>query len=160
MTAKKLPSIAALDYAAYSAEASDRVKHEILLVDRGIQGLMITNGGALVALFTLLGSKAQFHVIPTYLWSAFASFAFGIALAMLANLAAFLSQGFYYQASQFQAWDAQRAMHGQAATRIGQTKAIFKSGQSAECGGIAAAIVALLSFIIGCGFALIGVLPA
>ena len=150
-------AIAALDHQFYASEAAERLKHQVALVERGLQSLMLVNGGALVALFALIGSSARLAIHPRYLWAAFAFFALGLVFTMLAHLGAFLSQGFYAQATMVQLWDAQREMHGLAPTR--DPAGPHRKGRHAELGGIVAALLALRGFVIGCGLAFVGVLP-
>lgn len=151
--------VARLDYDAAIADAAERVKYQVALVDRGLQGLMLINGGALVALFTLLGSKAPVHLDARLLWCAFGFFALGLALTLLANLAAFLSQGAFYTVSIMEAWDAQNALSGVAAQRSDAIQAAHRTGLHAQYAGIAVATLALFAFCLGCALAFAGVLP-
>jgi hypothetical protein len=151
--------IARLDYAAQTAEAAERVKHQILLVDRGLQGMLLINGGALVALFTLIGSNAHLRLVPLFVWSSFGAFAAGILLSLLANLGAFISQGQYHATAQFTAWEAQRVMQDLPSGYADQAASAYRFGRQAEIAGIVAALLALVAFVAGCGLALAGVLP-
>ena len=151
--------MARLDHEAMTAEATERLKHQVGFVDRGLQGLTLINGGALVALIAMLGGNAHLRITARSLWGAFGMFALGLTLALLANFAAYLSQGFYYQVTQFEAWDAQRRMHGLAAERRAAVVKAHRRGQHAEFGGVAAALLSLFVFILGCALALSGVAP-
>ncbi|WP_010186020.1 hypothetical protein [Sphingomonas sp. PAMC 26605] len=151
---------ARLDYEAAIADASERVKYQVALVDRGLQSLMLINGGALVALFTLLGSKAPPHFDARLLWYAFGFFALGLAMTLLANLSAFLSQAAFYAVSMMEAWDAQRAIGGLAAERTTDMHRAHRGGLHAQYAGVATAALALFAFVLGCGLAFAGVLPS
>uniref|UniRef100_UPI0035CC6ADB hypothetical protein n=1 Tax=uncultured Sphingomonas sp. TaxID=158754 RepID=UPI0035CC6ADB len=148
---------AALDYAAYTAEASERVRFQISLVERGIQSLMYMNGGALVALFTLLGSKAKIFPRLDQLWVAFGFFVCGLAMVAITNYCAFISQIYFAQVTQKQAWDAQRIMAGQPT--IEQIDKPYRIGVRAQTVGMVAALLSLATFVAGCGFAFLGALP-
>ena len=150
--------MARADYIAQIAEAAQFQQRQLTLVDRGLQSLMLINGGALIALFTLLGSKAQLHVDHRLLWASFTLFAAGLAATVVSNFAAFFAQGFYYQSTQHQAWNAQKRVHALPEAHDVQTP--YKRGDIAEVVGIGAAIVALAGFIAGCAFAFAGVVPA
>ena len=151
--------IAKLDYAAQSAEAAERVKHQVMLVDRGLQGLLFINGGALVALFSLIGSSAHLQLKLDFVWAAFAMFAAGLVFSLVSNFAAFLSQGFFHAASQYTAWEAQRFIFGLDAAYADNVARSYQRGRIAELSGVVAALAALIAFIVGCGLALAGVLP-
>lgn len=151
--------IAELDYASQTAEAAERLKFQISLVDRGIQSLMLINGGALVALFTLLGSKAPIHLDTRLLWLAFAAFAGGLALTLLANLGAFVSQWQYYVTCQYAAWDAQKIMVSAPSTYDTAIVRAASIGFVAQMAGTVSAVLALVAFVVGCGLAFAGVLP-
>ncbi|WP_174286627.1 hypothetical protein [Sphingomonas bacterium] len=151
-------AIARLDYEALTAEAAQFQQRQLALVDRALQSLMLINGGALVALFTLIGSKASLHVHTQTLWDSFVLFAAGMCCTLLANFAAFFAQGLYYQSSQFQAWNAQQRAHDVPETH--DFKSPHRAGDRSEIIGIFAAFAALAAFITGCAFAFAGVVPA
>lgn len=79
------------DIASETAESLERLKIAAGLAQSGLHTLTIVNGGALVALFTLIGTgKLAFATLP--LWSAFSAFVLGIAAALVAFLAGHASQ--------------------------------------------------------------------
>lgn len=150
-------TIAELEHPALAAEANERLKHQITLVDRGVQSLMLVNGGAMIALFSLLG-KTGVAIRPDWLWLAFGFFAAGLVCTLAATMAAFLSQQKFYLATVHQLWDTHRVIAGEP--KVADTKGLMKRGNSAMTAGIVAACFALLNFCIGCGFAFAGVIPA
>jgi len=149
------------NYQAETTEALERLKFTVALVQSGIQGLTLINGGALVALFALVGAVSDRSAVkldPSMLWLAFAAFAGGLALTMLANLGAFLSQNAFYVVATWQAWNYQDLIEGKTPSR--DVAATHRRGEQAQYAGTAAAVFALVAFVIGCGFALRGVMPS
>lgn len=147
------------DYAAYQAEAADRLRFQVSLVESGLKTLMLVNGGAIVALLTFLGNAADRTLFQwSYLQAGFALFALGVACAMVAHLAAFFSQGCYHEASQFQAWNAQDATADKPPSH--DIEPPMAKGAHAEFAGIALAVLGLLAFICGAVLSLWGIIPA
>jgi hypothetical protein len=152
--------IARLDYDIYLTEAADRLKFQVEFVQAGLRSLMLINGGAIVALFTLIGNSAaatQVAVDQGKLWCAFVAFVAGLLFTLLTTFAAFFSQVFYAESTVRQAWSSQREMLG----GVGDNEHVkpFRKGKCAEILGIACFSAALACFAIGAGFALAGVLP-
>lgn len=150
-------AIARLDYDAGRAEAAERIKHQIDLAAKGLSGLTLINGGALVALFTLIGSKPEIAISMHFLWAAFACFAAGLASTIVAYFGAFVSQGQYYEVAETKSWNDQRIMFG--LTAIVDPAPSLRRGLFAERLGVGSAVLALVLFIAGSGFALVGVAP-
>ncbi|HEY0148678.1 MAG TPA: hypothetical protein VGB70_06700 [Allosphingosinicella sp.] len=147
--------IARLDYEALKAETSERMKIQADLAHSALRGLMLVNGGAIVALFTFIGnSNASFD--RSLIWWAFGFFATGLILTLAANISGFLAQTHFFLQTNLQSWNAQLEMLG------GEAKyehiPFYKRGMIYQRGGVASAVCALVAFIVGCGFALGGVL--
>lgn len=139
-------------YEAQNAEAAERLKFSISLAQSGLQALTLINGGALVALFTLVGSATGLKFDLSSLWWAFSMFATGLVLNVLAFLGAHLSQDRYYEMAQCLAWDAQDALTGLTSSRDPMQS--HRLGLLAQRCAIIAAILSLAAFITGSGFAL------
>jgi len=152
-------AFARLDYETQTADAAERLKHQVLFANRAIQGLLLINGGALIALFWLIGSNSHLRLALNFVWWSFSAFAIGAVLALLASLASYFSQGYYHCTALYQAWDAQQIMCGLSSSRADATKMAFQRGRLAEIAGVAAALFSLIAFMLGCGLALGGVLP-
>lgn len=147
-------AIAKHDYEDYKAEVAERLKLQAEFAHAALKGLTFANGGAIVALFTFIGnSEAQ--VERSDLWWAFALFGLGLASTLVAYVSGFFSQGFYMQATQEQAWNAQEDMLGGQGSR--DFKVNYRRGELIEYLGVGAAISSVIAFIIGAGFALSGV---
>lgn len=148
-------------YDAQTAEAAERLKFAIGIVDNGTRSLMLINGGALIALFTFIGNARKVQVgltlSPQLLWFAFVAFSVGLVLTMLAMLGAFLSQNAFYAAAQAIAWNAQDEMAGRPARQ--DTERDVRAGQHAQYAAVGAAVLSIVAFVGGCAFALAGVLP-
>lgn len=139
-----------------SQEAAERLRFAIQFAQSGLQALTLINGGALVALFTFVGSATAVKFDLSAIWVAFACFAAGLVMNILAYLGAHFSQDQFYLSSQEGAWRAEQEIMGQPVTYDpvpGQRR-----GTLAQIAAIVAALLALISFIAGAGFALSGVL--
>jgi len=115
------------------------------------RGLTLVNGGAIVALFTLVGS-GNVAVEAGAIWKAFAAFSVGLTLSLSSNICGYYGQAYYLQLSLKQLWNAQNRMHGRPGKRVPEKGSL--RGSIAEYIGIGAAIGALISFVVGASFAL------
>jgi hypothetical protein len=122
------------------------------------RGLMITNGGAIVALFTFVGNNPQ--IFDSHrVWWGFSLFVAGIALVLAATLLAYFAEGYYSEDQFQQVWWAYATLHDldpqvyddkcRRARRIGD---IFHRSS------LGCAVCSLLSFVGGAAFVLGGVL--
>jgi hypothetical protein len=76
-------------------------QHEFSLA--GFKTLVLINGGAIIALLTYIGNHASGHTATAFS-CAFASYAAGLVLAMIAYLAAYFSQGSFLNVTGQRAW--------------------------------------------------------
>ncbi|MGK2287295.1 hypothetical protein [Pedomonas sp. V897] len=156
---EKLLAAARLNYEALSADASKRIDYQVGYAEQGLKGLMLVNGGAIVALFTFIGNEAPVALDTVKVWWAFRCFSAGIVFTLSAYFAAFFSQGQYYLSSQYEAWNwGQKMLTGVDGNY--KHKRPFRIGKWCEVLGAVAALAALVAFIAGASFALKGVLPA
>lgn len=149
--------IAKLDYEFHREDALTRLRFQAEFSQMVFRGLTLINGGAIVALFTFIGSSKevfQHHRI----WIAFACYALGLTLTMISTMTAFFAQAYYMRHSISCAWNHQAIMHGGEPQYVGIGKAEERTGTKWENGAIAAATGGLFAFIIGSGFALAGAL--
>lgn len=116
------------------SESDDRLKYAQDFAHAALRGLMIVNGGAIVALFTFIGETAA-EFDRTLIWRAFFAFAMGLAFTLAATIAGYFSMGNAYQ-------DRSRGANWW------------------ENLGIGLVILAMAAFLLGSGFALAGVMPA
>lgn len=144
------------DYEQQSREAEQRLAFAIGFAQSGLQALTLVNGGALVALFTFIGSASAVRFDFPLIWIAFAAFAAGLVCNMGAYLAAHLSQDQFYLSAQYAAWKAEQELMGRVVTHDPYVP--LRRGQHAQLFAIAGAILSLLCFLIGTGFALAGVM--
>lgn len=156
--------IAAEDAAASRADAAERVKNQMSIADQTMKALMLANGGAMIALFTFIGNLVAGSAIGvpfdrTKLWIAFACFVAGLVAALLCHLAAFASQDRFYNQSMHEAYRHQALAHGVEPTSTPeQIFGLYKQGMIAYAVGLALAAVSMVTFAVGAGFALAGVL--
>lgn len=116
---------------------------------------MIVNGGAVIALFTFMGSgKGQFD--ETKLWWAFSLFVIGLVLTLLATTLGFVAQGFYMNFSFTEAYRAQARMMGREPQP--EDRKLIKIGDIFEYSGVVAAFCSLASFGAGSACAIGAVL--
>ncbi|ASY44979.1 hypothetical protein CJD35_11415 [Sphingobium xenophagum] len=141
--------------ASQEAEATARLSYSIGFAQSGLQALTLINGGALVALFSFVGSSSAVTFDLAALWWAFGIFAAGLVFNICAYLGAHLSQDRFYIVAQYLAWNAQDAMADKDASHDPMPP--YKAGSIAQMAAMLCAILALAAFIAGCGFALSGV---
>ena len=156
--------IAADDYAAARADAGERVKAQLSIADATMKALMLANGGAMIALFTFIGNvmaKAP-GAVPFNtgrLWISFACFVVGLTAALLCHVCAFVSQDRFYNQAMVETWRQQEAVQRAVETAVtGREARLNRQGMIAYGAGLLLAIVAIIAFMVGCGFALSGVL--
>lgn len=147
-----------LDYENLQAEASDRLKYQVEFGHASLRNLMLTNGGAIIALFTFIGNSSSVFG-PTNIWWAFSWFSLGLFLTLVGYLSAFISQYLFFECSMFQMWNAQHNMMA-LPEEYPQEKIqrSFSSGNIALFVSVLSAILSLVFFVIGSICALNGVL--
>lgn len=143
--------IAALDYEDRRQEAAARLQYQIDFLQTAFKGLNLINGGAIVALFTLLSAEKVALTVAQTRWS-FAAFAAGLVFNLLAAFFAFRSQFHYKTVAIHRAVNARHAIHGLEAkhevTNTEEDAAVYLW----LCNACIA--VSLLSFIVGAGLTL------
>lgn len=154
--------LAQQDHDAARADAAERVRQQLVIADAGMKALLWANGGALVALFTFIGNasgKGKLSLNPGYLWLAFSIFVIGLLSALLTHAFAFLSQDRFYHQSMHELWRAQDdIVSGTRATLRHEELEAADKGQVFYATAFAFAVLSIILFAIGCGFALAGVL--
>jgi hypothetical protein len=133
---------------------ADRLKFQVDFAQAALKNLTLVNGGAIVALFTFLGHDGE-RLNLRLLWWSFASFSLGLIFVLAAFLAAFYSQLFFMNTSQYQMWNSQLEIVGRNPEH--DFIAEFKKGNCALIVAIALAVLSLIVFVVGAGFALGGV---
>lgn len=97
--------IARQDMLAYQEDAMERLRAQVDLAKMLIQSLILANGGAIVALFTLMGAQGdQLAIDPGHLRSAFQWFVTGLVAALACGFCGFASQYLFHLVSGIQAW--------------------------------------------------------
>lgn len=156
--------IAAEDAAASRADAAERVKNQMSIADQTMKALMLANGGAMIALFTFIGNLVARSAIGvpfdrTKLWIAFACFVTGLVAALLCHLAAFASQDRFYNQSMHEVYHNQALAHGmEPKSPFELVASLNRQGMMAYAVGLALAAVSMITFAVGAGYALAGVL--
>ena len=150
--------IAKLDYEALQADTAERVRIQTEFAHSVLRGLTLGNGGAIVALFTFIGNAdAAARYDPPLIWWAFASYLIGLVATFAAAFGGFFAQAFYMDSSISESWTKQAEMFETGQAWDHETP--YKRGELSERLGIGAAVIGLLGFAVGSGFALAGVLP-
>jgi hypothetical protein len=147
-------TMAAQDYADFKEQVVGHQRMQAEFAQAALRGLTLINGGAIVALFTLLGS-ASTSANPDAIKGAFAFFSGGLLFALLSTMSAFFAQSFHFQAATAQMWNAQERAHGVEGSRDAQTP--HRRGSVAEWFGIGAAFASLSLFIGGAYQALVSI---
>ena len=145
--------IALEDYRAYVEEGSQRLGFQVDYSQAGLRNLQLVNGGAVIALLTILGNTSVEFDYRS-LWWAFFWFGLGLALSLTAYFGAFFSQHFFMQQTFMQAWDAQARARG--IVRSTDHIKSFRRGNIALGLAIIFAVVSLACFVTGSFVALEG----
>lgn len=148
---------------ASAKDAMERVKTQLALAQEAMKALLLANGGAMIALFTFVGSviskgapvRFDFDVLRL----AFALFVAGFLFDLLAYVFAFLSQDrFYYQAMAELERYSRTIIADEADLDQTLEHRLNAHGQRWYLAGLIAATASVLTFAAGCAFALSGVL--
>lgn len=146
---------------ALSAEAiRARLTTLTQLAMLGLQSLILVNGGALIALFTLIaqGTRTPFiaHVYPPTLWCSFLGFVVGIISAIASIFVGYVSQLSLSEAEQLELISKKEVQAGLADQTSNEKKkdSLIDRGNAILKGAIALNIISLAGFIVGSGFAL------
>lgn len=143
------------DYAFTREDAAERVRIQASLADRALQALLISNGGALIALFSFVAGSASLKLTATGLRWTFALFVCGLFLGLVAHLLAFMSQDRFMHSSFEQMQRFQRIMHSGEWEEITQAELNpFRHGAICYYFGLGLAMLSMISFAAGCGTAL------
>lgn len=142
-------------YEAEASEAMERLRFAADLARSGLQALMFVNGGALIALFTLIGNSGGLKFDVAALWWSFALFSIGLAGSLGSFLFAFLSQNQFYYVAFYLADNARAGLNDRPPPN--DPKDDHKAGDRYLIAAIACAIGSLACFIAGAGFALFSV---
>lgn len=132
------------EYEAQTTEAHARIQYQIDYAKTLLNGLMLGNGGAILALLTFIGNTGS-KVQPAVMHGAFGLYAAGLASVFIAYIGAFFSQFFFYNAAQFMAWNAQAQAIGLEPSYIVEPEAI--RGNVAMGVGIVFCFLSLICFI-------------
>lgn len=148
--------MAAEDAETFKADANTRLPLATQIALSALRGLMIINGGAIVALFTFIGN-APGSYDRAAIWWAFTWFASGLFLTMAANILGYFTQSWYFQSSTEQSWNAQARRHRRPAPYNAEW--YNRWGSRAEFVALVCVVLALISFGFGSWNAIAGVLP-
>lgn len=148
--------IAEVDSAFWREDALKRLDGASGYAQAVWKSLMLMNGGAIVALFTLIGNSGA-AVERYWLWWAFGSFVLGLASTLGSNATGFVCQSYYMHQSTKRAWNAQEIMHSRKPVFDEKKPGVL--GELWEIVSIVLAVCALLLFIVGSGFALAALKP-
>lgn len=147
--------VAQADYAAFMQETSERLRYQIEFAQATLRNLHFVNGGAVIALLTLVGNSAVSYD-PRAIWWSFVWFGTGLFFSLAAYFGAFFSQSYFMNATLAQAWNAQAVSHNLPEPH--DIMPDIKRGDTAFKGGVAFASLSLLMFVVGAFVALGGIL--
>lgn len=103
-----------LEHAGFRQESFERLRMQESLAQACFRSLVLVNGGAIIALFTLIGSNAAIarQAPGPTLWLAFAAFAAGLAATVFGNAAGFAMQVHYATMTERQMWNKELELAG------------------------------------------------
>lgn len=134
------------EYEAQTAETHARIQYQIDYSKTLLNGLMLGNGGAILALLTFIGNTGS-KVAPSAMQCAFGFYATGLAFVFIAYIGAFFSQYFFYNGAQAMAWNAQAEALGSEPRYDILTDQ--KRGTISMGVGVVFCFLSLISFICG-----------
>lgn len=147
--------IARSDMAFWQEETLRRFDALTQFVLSAWKGLMLVNGGAVVALLTLAGNAAD-RVDGRALRHAFEGYGAGLVATLLSIVAAYASQSFYFQYSASQHTGAQHEAAGKPG--LPRQQRFQTRGRISEWVGLGVAVCGVAGFAVGSWFALSAVL--
>lgn len=147
--------IAELDYESAKQEVYERIKFQVDFAQSGLKNLIIINGGAIIALFTVLGHNG-IDISQKIIWWSFLSFSIGITASICAYVAAFYSQLHFMNSTIQEMWNSQAKMFGRTAAC--DISVDHGKGMNALKAGVVSMFTSLLAFIMGAGFSLSAVI--
>jgi hypothetical protein len=141
-----------LEHGAFREEALERLRIQENLAQACFRALVLVNGGAIIALFTLIGSNAELarSAPGPSLWIAFAAFAFGLATTVGAIIAGYFMQFNYAVATTYQMWN--KGFEIVSAEPPYNIQQPFNLGKRWEWAAIALVGLSLVSFVVGSAF--------
>lgn len=123
----------------------------------GLKGLILVNGGGIIALLTFLGQQKTVAAGADNLWWAFISLSAGLFLSLSAILLAYVSQRivsdnisssaekiFFHSIGEHEKSKTQEASEGKA----------YRRGIISNCVAVLCAVLSAVAFLAGSGFAL------
>lgn len=148
--------LADIEVEFYANNVKDRLANQIQFVQEMLKNLTLVNGGAIIALFTLMGNKVSINRDVAFL--AFGGFGMGLIFTFGAWLAAFWCQERYARSGFELLMNAKRRALGAEEQPV--TTHFSAGGDYAFQVGVALCILGLLGFIIGSFYALASVMVA
>jgi hypothetical protein len=141
-----------LEHSAFREESLERLRIQESLADACFRSLVLVNGGAIIALFTLIGSNAQIakSAPGPSLGIAFGAFALGLATTVGAIIAGYFMQVKYALVTTYQMWNKECEILG--GEQVHNVEVPFKWGVRWGWTAIALVLLALLSFVTGAAF--------
>lgn len=150
--------------ASAQAEFMERVRTQTVLAEKLLAALLLVNGGAMVGLFTFIGNMQKrglsLRLDTALLWWSFWGFVLGLVATLTAFAMAFLSQHHFSQSCQFEIMRYDREALNGAVEDNAIERAEVVAGGKFYAAGIILTFGSIAAFMLGCGLALAGVLPA
>lgn len=138
--------IAKEDFSIYFDDAKERLGHAISLGQSALRSLFLVNGGAILALLTLVGNSGAIVERRALFW-AFIWFGAGMMATLISSILFALSQMFFMQSSNEEGWKAQATYHGTSYPKDGTRD--DQIGDVTISATIILAILALVLFLCG-----------
>lgn len=148
--------MARLEMQSQRNEALEHLKAQVEVAKLLIQSLILINGGAIVALFTLMGGeKVAMKFDPAAMKAAFACFVSGLLAAIACGVFGYLSQLCFQLTSTIEAWQFQAIATGTDKVEADSTK-LYRVGWVMLGLALLAAVCSMVCFGMGSWEALTG----
>ena len=131
------------------AESLARLQHTIDYSRSGLHASLLANGGALIALFSLIAPQRD---LAAKLWGSGLAFAIGMSLTLAAWIAATLAQDRFQILATKNVWNEEaRAAEREVAYDVARD---YRLGMRLVVAAYTSVTIAVLGFIVGCLLAL------
>ena len=150
--------ISKLEYEEHKQEVSDRLRFQIEFAQALLKAFLLVNGASIISLLTFIGNTTN-DIDAGWMWWGFASFALGLACALVSYVGAFFSQVNFMQTAAMQMWASHGRSHGiEKVIEPVEFAKFLKNGMLFMNVGILSAVASLAGFVAGAFFALKAIL--
>lgn len=141
-----------MQHTAFRDEVLERLRIQAAIAQLAFRMLVLANGGAIVALFTLMGSGSPIanRAPNVMLWLGFGLFASGLVFTIGALVCGFFMQLNFTNATLSQMWNKEHELLGVSPQNDVNTE--MRRGSRWEVAAVALTVLGLVGFVGGAAF--------